>query len=82
VFPDYQDHEFTVSSDDGSLLYVNGGLVVSNDGQHGVTAVSGLWKPQNAQVFSFEIEYFQGPGNLALTVDMDGSLLPAANLYH
>jgi hypothetical protein len=82
VIPDYKDHEFTVSSDDGALLYVNGSLVVNDDGEHAVSTVSGLWKAQNAQVFPFEVEYFQGPGNVALIVNMDGQLLPAANLYH
>jgi hypothetical protein len=82
VIPDYEGHTFTVSSDDGSLLYVNGGLIVNNDGEHSVNTILGVWKPANAQVFSFQVSYFQGPGNLALTVDMDGTLLSATNLYH
>ena len=78
---DYNTHEFDVSSDDGSLLYINGSLVVQNDGEHGIADVKGE-KYLEAQVYSFQLNYFQGPGNVALIVNMDGNLLPAANLYH
>jgi hypothetical protein len=78
---DYNDHEFDVASDDGSLLYVGGSLVVQNDGGHGIADVKGQ-KYLQAQVYSIQLNYFQGPGNVALIVNMDGSLLPATYLWH
>ena len=81
VNADYAYHEFDTDSDDGSLLYINGGLVVQNDGFHSVADVKGV-KYLQAQVYSFQLNYFQGPGNVALIVNMDGAPLPAANLYH
>jgi hypothetical protein len=81
VNTDYNYHEFDVASDDGSVLYINGSQVVQNDGEHAIKDVLGE-KYLEQQVYSFALYYFQGPGNVALTVNMDGSLLPAANLYH
>jgi PA14 domain len=81
VNTDYNYHSFSISSDDGSLLYVGGSLVVSNDGEHSIATMSGE-KYLEAEVYSFQLNYFQGPGNLALVVNMDGSILPAAALYH
>jgi hypothetical protein len=81
VNTDYTWHTFDVNSDDGSLLYINGSLVVNNDGLHGATDVKAV-KYLQAQVYSFQVNYFQGPGNLELIVNMDGNVLPAANLYH
>jgi hypothetical protein len=74
-------HEFDVDSDDGSVLSINGNVVVNNDGLHSATDIKGE-KFLEAQVYSFEVQYFQGPGNVALIVNMDGNVLPAANLYH
>jgi hypothetical protein len=81
VNTDYNYHEFDVASDDGSLLYVGGSLIVQNDGLHAITDVKGM-KYLEAEVYSFRVDYFQGPGNVALIVNMDGAVLPAANLYH
>jgi hypothetical protein len=78
---DYNYHEFDTSSDDGSLLYIGGSLVVNNDGEHGITNVKGQ-KYLQAQVYSFQVNYFQGPGNVALIVNMDGTNIPAGQLYH
>jgi hypothetical protein len=73
--------EFDTSSDDGSNLYVNGALVVANDGLHGIQLVSGT-RNLEMGVASFELDYFQGAGNQALIVNMNEALLPSANLYH
>jgi hypothetical protein len=74
-------HEFDVTSDDGSNLYVDGTLVVANDGLHGATDVTGQRHLQDT-VHTFEIDYFQGGGNQSLIVNMDSALLPSENLYH
>ena len=50
-------YSFSLNSDDGSLLFIDGNLVVNNGGQHPPTTVSG-----NAQLtagkHSFEIQFF------------------------
>ena len=73
--------EFDTSSDDGSNLYVDGVLVVNNDGLHGIQTVSNVRNLQ-MNVHSFELDYLQGAGYQALIVNMNGALLPSANLYH
>ncbi len=81
VNPDFNYHNFDVQSDDGALLYINGSLVVNNDGEHAIADVMGE-KYLQQQVYSFQLNYFQGPGLVALIVNEDGQLLPQANLYH
>jgi PA14 domain len=74
---------FTSSSDDGSLLYIDGTLVVDNDGSHGIQSVSGTKLLESAVTHTFQLYYSQsGSGNIAMILDMNGSVLPAANLYH
>jgi len=74
---------FTSSSDDGSLLYIDGALVVDNDGTHGIQSVSGTKLLESAVTHTFQLYYAQsGSGNIAMILDMNGSVLPAANLYH
>jgi hypothetical protein len=53
-------HYFKLNADDGAKLYIDGQLVVDNDGQHAEKAVVGsidLTKGQHDIV----VEYFQGP---------------------
>ena len=39
--PTAGDYEFFTNSDDGSILYIDGGIVVDNDGLHGPVNVAG-----------------------------------------
>jgi hypothetical protein len=82
VNTDYAYHTFSTSSDDGSLLYVNGLLQVNNDGLHSIQTVNGAPFAMEPGLYSLQLNYFQGPGNVALIVNEDGQLLPSANLYH
>jgi hypothetical protein len=76
-------YSFTTSSDDGSLLYLDGSLIVNNDGSHGVQSVSGTKLLEAAVTHTFQLQYAQSAGgNIAMILYMNGSLLPAANLYH
>ena len=76
-------HSFSTSSDDGSLLYIDGALVVDNDGAHGVQTVTGTKSLQSSLTHTFQLDYAQSAGgNIAMILEMDGSVLPAANLYH
>ncbi|MFK7794194.1 MAG: Ig-like domain-containing protein [Gammaproteobacteria bacterium] len=64
---DAANYEFQTNSDAGSRLYINGTLVVDNDGIHEVTEVTG-------QIFlnpgshSLRVEYFETTGNEVLEV--------------
>ena len=76
-------HSFTMSSDDGSILTIDGTIVIANDGQHGITTAVGGKDLRSDVVHTFSLQYSQsGGGAFALVLDMDGDLLPAANLYH
>jgi PA14 domain len=76
-------HSFTLSSDDGAILTVDGTQVINNDGSHGITTLNGTKALQSAVIHSINVQYAQsGAGNFALILQMDGSVLPAANLYH
>jgi hypothetical protein len=74
-------HSFSLSSDDGSNLYINGSLVIANDGLHAVQTVSAV-KSLAQGSYTIELDYLQGGGAEALILDMDGALLPSENLYH
>ncbi len=51
---------FELSSDDGSQLYINGNLVIDNDGIHGTVSQQGSIKLDTG-IHPVEIHYFQGP---------------------
>lgn len=73
---------FSMSSDDGAILTVNGTQIINNDGNHGITTVSGA-KLLRAGVYPFSLSYAQsGLGQFALILNMNGAVLPAAQLYH
>jgi hypothetical protein len=74
-------HSFNLVSDDGSNLYVDGVLIVNDDGLHGAQSVTGQRHLQDT-VHTFEVDFFQAGGQEELVVSMDNSLIPAANLYH
>jgi len=82
VITDNGYHGFTMSSDDGSILTIDGTQVINNDANHGVVILNGT-KNLTAGVHTFSLLYAQsGGGNFALILNQDGLLLPAANLYH
>ena len=54
------DYRFSLLSDDGAKLKLNGKTVVSNDGQHGPTAIS-AGATLTRGVYEVTVEYFQGP---------------------
>ena len=73
-------HEFGLSSDDGSNLYIDG-LLINNDGLHSVATISGA-KFLTYGTHSFELDFFQGGGYQALILAEDGQLMPSEGLYH
>jgi hypothetical protein len=53
-------HYFKLNADDGAKLYIDGQLVVDNDGQHAERAVVGSINLGAGQ-HEIVVEYFQGP---------------------
>jgi len=56
------DHEFTLDSDDGSMLYIDGDLVVDNGDAHAPETASGS-AYLTAGAHSFKIEFFECCGD-------------------
>ena len=81
IVTDNNYHQFDVDSDDGSNLYIDGQLVVANDGLHAATDKAGI-KFLQYGVHSFELDFFQGQGMQELIVNEDGQLLNNEALYH
>lgn len=80
VMTDDSWHSFSLASDDGANLYVDG-LLINNDGLHGIQSVSNV-KYLKYGFHSFELDFLQANGNQALILNMDGALMPAGNFYH
>lgn len=55
-------YTFRLLSDDGAMLYIDGALVIDNDGQHS-TRSEKMSLPLNAGEHEFRVLYFQGPGH-------------------
>jgi hypothetical protein len=69
-------YSFTLNSDDGSLLFIDGNLVVDNGGPHGPTVKSGS-ASLSAGLHSFEVQFFED-GTGSSGVDLS---LPAGVSY-
>lgn len=65
--PSTGGYEFWTTSDDGSILSVDGEVVVNNDGDHGSTEKSGIAHLQKGW-HSIRIIYFNSGGDAALKV--------------
>ncbi len=62
------EYRFHLESDDGSRLYVDGQLVVDNDGDHGVRELTGTCRLEPG-VHALELCYFDQAGYEALRLD-------------
>jgi hypothetical protein len=75
-------YEFTVTSDDGSILQVNGTQVITNDNNHGMVTKTGsvlLFRGVN----SFNLFYAQsGGGNFGLVLTSGGTSIDSKFLFH
>jgi hypothetical protein len=64
-------YTFFLNSDDGSKLYLDGSLVIDNDGQHAPLNVAGtVWLA--AGYHDLEVQYFQIDGRRALDLSWNG----------
>ncbi|MHC4543086.1 MAG: FN3 associated domain-containing protein, partial [Planctomycetota bacterium] len=68
-------YTFYTTSDDGSLLFIDGYLVVNNDGNHSVQERSGSIY-LDAGMHSITVEYFEGNVNNVLIVSYEGPGIP------
>ena len=78
-------YRFFTNSDDGSKLYVDGTLVVDNDGDHGVMERSGTLELAKGR-HEVRVEFFNGGGGYHLDVKYQGAnvpkqIMPANKLY-
>ena len=74
-------HEFTSLSDDGSLVYLDGTILVNNDGLHSSQTVSAT-KYMKYGIHSIQIAFFQGGGMQQLIVLQDAGQINPTSLYH
>ena len=65
------EYTFKLGSDDGSLLTVNGEKIVDNDGSHAMKYKEGSIELQPG-VATVRVDYFQGPGDMKLSLTMIG----------
>jgi hypothetical protein len=59
---------FTLNSDDGSMLYIDGSLVVNNGGAHGPQSINGV-ASLAAGIHTFEVQFYEdfgGPSGVDL----------------
>jgi hypothetical protein len=78
-------YTFYTSSDDGSLLYIDGILIVNNDQQHGIQERSGVIGLK-AGKHAISVGFFQQYQGKVLTVSYEGpgiskQLIPASSLF-
>ncbi|GAQ89759.1 hypothetical protein KFL_005590010 [Klebsormidium nitens] len=70
--PTTGNYTFFLTSDDGSLLYLNEVLVVNNDFNHGMLEVPGSAYLYAGDYVPFRVDYFQGDGGLGLELRWQG----------
>ncbi|MHC5057519.1 MAG: PA14 domain-containing protein, partial [Planctomycetota bacterium] len=65
------DYTFSLSSDDGSRLWLDGELLVDNDGSHAMEEKSAS-KRLGAGYHALRVEYFEGAGSSGLVLSFSG----------
>lgn len=83
--PEDGEYTFYLNSDDGSKLYIDGKLVIDNDGLHGAKELSGSVGLQKGNHI-IKVEYFQLGGGKGLSVQYKGpgtgkQAIPNTSLY-
>jgi len=68
-------YNFALASDDGSKLYIDGALVVDNDGDHGVVMANGGIDLQPGK-HAIRVEWFNGGGGAWLGAYFEGPGVP------
>lgn len=79
LIPDNGSYTFGTSSDDGSVVYIDGQLVVNNNFYQGRTRRTGAIT-LTAGLHDIEVGFFEGGGGNSLTVDYAGPGIAQTNL--
>lgn len=79
-------HTFSVNSDDGSKLWVNGVLVVDNWGSHGAQKKSGTISLQAGIKYDIQLDYYDSGGAAVVQLfwsppGMAEEIIPTSQLY-
>jgi hypothetical protein len=65
-------YKFTLTSDDGSKLFIDGQLIIDNDGLHSATTKDGTDELKEG-IHTIRVTYYQGPGfEIALVLLVEG----------
>lgn len=81
--PQTGGYQFWTESDDGSILYIDGEIIVDNDGDHGMEEKSGRAYLQKGY-HNFKLVYFNSSGGGALRVSYagpDGTKQPIPGMF-
>jgi len=78
--PKEGDYLFTVYSDDGSQLFLNGDRIVDNDGKHDFEPMTGKIHLSEGQ-HDFKLTYFNNNWGKGLLVQYEGPQMPWQPLY-
>jgi hypothetical protein len=62
-------YAWRLASDDGARLYVDGALVLNNDGRHDIQTVQGAVALEPG-LHRIRVPYYDGPGPMALTLEV------------
>lgn len=74
-------HQFDLTSDDASVLYIDGAKVIDNDNAHGTTLKTAS-KFLRRGVHSFRVDYAQQGGEQSLILNMNSELLKSERFFH
>ena len=79
-------YNFYANSDDGTKLFVDGKLIINNDGRHAPIEETGFVS-LNAGFHKIEVEFFQAGGGQVLEINIEGpnlkkQIIPAEMLFH
>lgn len=72
--PEVGAYRFYTTSDDGSLLFIDGQLVVDNDGTHGMAEQWGTIALQPG-LHAIRVDFFEAGGGAGLIVEYEGATL-------
>jgi hypothetical protein len=81
VVLDSDHYNFSVTSDDASVLYLDGSKLVDNDEAHATRTVSNV-KYLRRGVHTFRIDYAQNYGRQSLVIKANGELIDAKFYAH
>ena len=77
IMPEYSGlYTFFTRSDDGSMLYIDGQLVVNNWGHHAPKEVSGTFNLIAGQPLPIRIDYFESGGGSVVEASWAGAGVP------